>query len=173
MAELDALVKKFIAEGYEGAIARKDAAGYRYGYSNYHSANLLKIKPKYDAEFPVVGYTQGTRGKDVGAVIWVCEVPDPKDPHDKTFNVVPKNMNYKTRKAIYECLGQKVQAPDGQMTTRFERDVKGLPLTVEFAESSAETGKPLQAKALTFRTYESGPDNDPIRKLMAECAIEQ
>jgi hypothetical protein len=59
------------------------------------------------------------------------------------------------------------------MTTRFERDVKGLPLTVEFAESSAETGKPLQAKALTFRTYESGPDNDPIRKLMAECAIEQ
>ena len=167
--ELDMLAKRFLDLGYEGAIARKDNAGYRYGYSNYHSPNLVKIKPKQDAEFPVVGFSQGTCGKDVGAVIWVCEVPDPKDPHDKTFNVVPKDMKYKTRYALYKCLGQMVQGPGGKMVTRFERDVKGLPLTVEYAESSAKTGKPLQAKALAFRTYEGGPDHDPIRKLMAEC----
>jgi len=167
--ELEILAKRFLGLGYEGAIARKDNAGYRYGYSNYHSPNLVKIKPKQDAEFPVVGFTQGTCGKDVGAVIWVCEVPDPKDPRDKTFNVVPKDMKYKTRYALYKCLGLMVQGPEGKMVTRFERDVKGLPLTVEYAESSAKTGKPLQAKALAFRTYEGGPDRDPIRKLMAEC----
>ena len=166
---VDALAKQFLEEGYEGAIARKDPAGYRYGYSNYHSANLLKIKPKQDAEFPVVDFTQGARGKDVGAVIWICEVPDPKDPRDKTFHVVPKDMEYKTRYALFKCLGQLVPGPGGEMTTRFERDVKGLPLTVEFAESSAKTGKPLQAKAKAFRTYEGGPDRDPIRALMAEC----
>jgi hypothetical protein len=166
---VDTLAKQFLKEGYEGAIARKDSAGYRYGYSNYHSANLLKIKPKQDSEFPVVDFTQGTRGKDVGAVIWICEVPDPKDPRDKTFHVVPKDMEYKTRYALFKCLSQLVQGPSGEMVTRFERDVKGLPLTVEYAESSAKTGKPLQAKAKAFRTYEGGPDKDPIRALMAEC----
>ena len=99
----------------------------------------------------------------------MCEVPNPKNPHDKTFNVVPKDMKYKTRYALYQCLGLMVQGPGGKMVTRFERDVKGLPLTVEYAESSAKTGKPLQAKALAFRTYEGGPNHDPIRKLMAEC----
>ena len=166
---VDTLAKQFLKEGYEGAIARKDSAGYRYGYSNYHSANLLKIKPKQDSEFPVVDFTQGTRGKDVGAVIWICEVPDPKDPRDKTFHVVPKDMEYKTRYALFKRLSQLVQGPSGEMVTRFERDVKGLPLTVEYAESSAKTGKPLQAKAKAFRTYEGGPDKDPIRALMAEC----
>lgn len=169
MAELEELAKRFLREGYEGAIARKDDAGYRYSYSNYHSANLLKIKPKHDAEFPVVGFTQGTRGKDVGAVIWICEVPKPVSPRDKTFNVVPKDMEYKTRYALFKCLGQKVSGPGGKMVTRFERDVKGLPLTVEYAELSAKTGKPLQAKALAFRTYEAGPEKDPIRKLLSEC----
>jgi len=170
MEELTEKAKEFLREGYEGAIARKDRGGYRYSYSGYHSANLLKIKPKHDAEFPVVGFTQGARGKDVGAVIWVCAVPNPVDPNDNTFSVVPKDMDYKTRYALFKCLSRRVPGPGGKEVTLFERDVKGLPLTVEYAELSAKTGKPLQAKALIFRTYESGPENDPIRKLMAECA---
>ena len=166
--EVAALAKRFLAEGYEGAIARKDAAGYRYGYGNYHSANLLKIKPKFDAEFVVVGFTQGTRGKDVGAVVWVCRAPD-----GSTFNVVPKDMTYAQRYALFACLSAKVPSatPGAPPTTRFARDVAGLPLTVEYAELSAKTGKPLQAKALAFRTYEAGPARDPIRILLAECDI--
>ncbi|GFR88950.1 DNA ligase [Elysia marginata] len=167
--DLDGLAKQFLAEGYEGAIARKDSAGYRYGYNNYHATNVLKLKPKYDAEFTVVGFTQGSRGKDVGAVIWVCAVPGA--PRGTTFNVVPKDMEYKTRYALFRCLSQKVPESVGGAAgiTRFERDVKGLPLTVEYAELSAKTGKPLQAKALAFRTYETGPEKDPIRKLLSEC----
>lgn len=169
MAELTAKAKEFLREGYEGAIARKDSAGYRYSYNNYHSANLVKIKPVHDAEYTVVGYTQGTRGKDVGAVIWECEVPDPVDPRDKTFTVVPKDLTYEDRYAIYKCLGALVDGPGGRRVTRFERDIKGLPLTVEYREISAKTGKPLQAKALAFRTYEAGPGADPVKRLLDEC----
>jgi hypothetical protein len=169
MDELNALAKRFIADGYEGAIARKNDAGYRYSYSNYHSANLVKIKPVFDGEYPVVGFTQGTRGKDVGAVIWECAVPDAPDPSDNRFTVVPKDMTYAERYAIYICIGKLVPGADGKLVTRFERDIRGLPLTVEFREISTKTGKPLQAKALTFRTYERGPGMDPIKRLLDEC----
>jgi len=168
LAEANALAKQFLGEGYEGAIARKDGEGYRYSYSGYHSAALVKIKPVHDAEYPVVDFTQGTRGKDVGALIWVCEVPDPKVPTDARFNVVPKDMTYKDRYALFTCLSEIVEGPDGVEMTRFERDLKGLPLTVEYAELSADTGKPQQAKALAFRTYESG-GVDPVRQLLKEC----
>jgi hypothetical protein len=169
LAELNRLAKSFLDEGYEGAIARKDGVGYRYSYSNYHSANLVKIKPIHDAEFPVVGFAQGTKGKDVGAVIWECEVPNPVDENDKTFSVVPKDMTYDDRRAIFTALNKKVKNAAGKLVTRFERDIKGLPLTVEYAEISAKTGKPLQAKALAFRTYEGGPDADPVKKLLDDA----
>lgn len=169
LPELNALAKEFLGQGYEGAIARKDKAGYRYSYSNYHSANLVKIKPIHDAEFKVVDFTQGTRGKDVGAVIWICEVPNPVVRSDKLFNVVPKDMTYEDRYAIFRCLGALVDGPGGKKVTRFARDIKGLPLTVEYAELSAKTGKPLQAKALAFRTYEAGPQADPVKAMLDEC----
>jgi len=169
LEDLNALAKRFIADGYEGAIARKDNAGYRYSYSNYHSANLVKIKPVFDEEYPVVGFTQGTRGKDVGAVIWECEVPNALDAKDNRFTVVPKDMTYADRYAVYKCISELVPDAAGNQITRFERDIKGLPLTVEFREISSKTGKPLQAKALAFRTYEGGPDMDPIKRVLDEC----
>jgi hypothetical protein len=170
--DMDKLCKGFLEEGYEGGIARKDWEGYRYSYNGYHSAHLVKIKPILDAEFKVVGFTEGRRGKDVGALIWICEVDEKhiKDPKDKTFNVVPKDMTYDVRYKLFKCLSQKVPDPKNakKTITIFQRDVYGLPLTVEFPERT-KTGKPSQAKALAFRTYEGGPDEDPIRKLLAEC----
>jgi len=169
MEEANELSRQAQSEGYEGLILRKDDAGYRYSYNGYHSSNLVKLKPKFDDEFPVVGYAQGTRGKDVGAVIWECEVPNPVKASDARFTVVPKDISYKDRYSIYKCLGELVDGPDGKQITRFERDIKGLPLTVEYAELSTKTGKPLQAKALAFRTYEGGPDIDPVKKMLNDC----
>lgn len=144
--ELDALLenysRRFVEEGYEGAIVRKELAGYQYGTKNYHSANLVKIKPIHDEEFPVVGYTQGTRGKDVGALIWVCSSGGAR------FNVVPKNVTYAERKKLFSCLEEN--------PGRFERAAKGKLLTVQFPEKS-KAGVPVQAKALGFRDYEPGP----------------
>ena len=176
LEEVEALAKRFVKEGYEGAIVRKDSAGYEYGFSGRHSANLVKVKPKYDAEFKVIGYTQGEKGKDVGAVIWVCQVPKPIIKSDDKFTVVPRGISLKMRKRLYHCLGQKVENSEGKMVTRFERDVKGLLLTVEYAELSTKTGKPQQAKAVAFRTYEGTVDSagqpvvDPIKALFEECA---
>ena len=178
LGEVRALADRFVAEKYEGAIARQDCAAYRYSLNNYHASTVVKIKPLHDSEFDVVGYTQGKKGKDVGAVIWVCEV-DPAhvvDPADKTFNVVPKDMSYDERYRVYRCLGEEVDNAPGAVAqggppkvTRFERDFRGQPLTVEYPERSAKTGKPVQAKALTFRTYEGGPADDPLRRLFAAC----
>jgi hypothetical protein len=171
LGELEALAKRFLREHYEGAIARKDLGVYQYGYSNYHSSSLVKIKPRPDAEFPVVGFTQGKRGKEVGAVIWECEVPHPVNPRDKTFSVVPEGMSYPDRYRLFECLGQRVNDSSGREVSRFERDFKGLPLTCSYASISSKTGKPLQAKASLFRTFESGPDVDPVKKALAECGL--
>jgi hypothetical protein len=96
-------------------------------------------------------------------------VPQPVDPQDATFTVTPKGMDYKTRYALYRCLSAPVAGPDGSRVTRFERDIAGLPLTVEYAELSKKTGKPLQGKAVAFRTYEGAVD--PVRALLAECAL--
>jgi ATP-dependent DNA ligase len=168
-AELQAFARAALAAGYEGAIARKDTKEYRYSYHNYHSANLLKIKPILDAEFEVVGFTQGSKGKDVGAIIWTCQVAeaDAKIASDREFNVVPKDMSLPMRKAWYACMS--AQVADVPATTRFARDVKGLMLTVIYPELSVKTGKPSQAKAVAFRTYEDGLEHDKIRAIQLEC----
>jgi len=173
-ARARALAKEFVRDGYEGAIVRKNDKPYRYGTKNYHSSNLLKVKPLLDSEFAVVGYTQGEIGKDLGAVIWTCEVPAADSPTGvaERFNVVPKNTTYALRYRIYECLG--LPAAAGSPQTRFERDFAGRLLTVEYPELSSKTGKPTQAKALGFRPAEPAPGDavaeDPVTRLLRECA---
>ena len=180
IADIESLRDSFLSENYEGAIARKDCAGYRYSHNNYHSANLIKFKPIFDDEFEVVGYTEGEKGKDVSAVIWICEVGSDhiKDPSNKTFSVVPKNMSYEERYQVYQCLGEEVDNDPIAIAsgkplrlTRFDRDFRGKLLTVEYPERSTKTGKPIQAKALTFRTYEGDLANDPLKRLYTECAL--
>jgi len=163
---LNMLAKQFISEGYEGAIARKYYGIYEYSYNGYHSPNVLKIKPVYSSEFKVVDFTEGTTGKDSGKIIWICEVEKPIDPRDRYFSVVP-NMSLENRGKLYRCLSKYVD----KKTTRFERDVKNMLLTIEYAELSAKTGKPLQAKAIAFRTYES--KDDPIKSVYKECNISE
>lgn len=166
VAQVHTILAGLLADKYEGVIVRRPGVPYEPGVNGYHSSTLFKIKPIHDAEFTIVGFTTGTRGKDVGALMWVAEVPiaEAKDPKDRRFNVVPKNMTYERRRFLYECLGQAV-GPDG--TTRFRRDFLGQPLTVEFPSRSSKTGKPEQAKALAVRTYEGGPD--PMKTLLADC----
>jgi len=162
--EINALADSFIKEGYEGAVARKNDKEYKYSFNNYHSSNVLKIKPVYSDEFKVIGFTEGKKGKDVGKIIWLCEVNNPKDPNDNIFTVMP-NLSLQDREKLFTCLSQFVD----KKQTRFDRDIKGLPLTIEYSELSEKTGKPLQAKAIAFRTYEL--DTDPIKKVFTDCGI--
>jgi ATP-dependent DNA ligase len=145
ITELKKLAKAFVKDGYEGAVIRKDNMPYKYSYNNYHSSNVIKLKPVYSDEFRVIGFTEGKKGKDLGKIIWICEIDNPKKANDAQFNVVP-NMTLEEREKLFNYL-----------------------LTVEYTDVSDKTGKPLQAKAITFRTYEN--NIDIIQKIFKECGI--
>lgn len=69
--ELMAAFEQFRAQGYEGAMVR-NAAGL---YVNQRSYDLQKVKEFDDAEFEVVGVSEG-RGKLAGHGIFVCRTPE-------------------------------------------------------------------------------------------------
>lgn len=72
---------EFVKLGYEGAIIRLHEGLYRFGY---RSSDLLKLKAYQDAEFPIIGYTQG-KGKFANVPIFNCVTPEGKE-----FEAVPK-----------------------------------------------------------------------------------
>lgn len=157
MEEVHSLFQQFTRDGYEGIILRRASAPYVFSVNGSRSSDVLRIKPKLHAEFKCVGFTQGDKGKDKGAVIWICEPITPKDKHaENTFHVLPKNMTYELRYKLFRFLSR---------DDNFDRYLNGRPLTVEFDEYSKKTGFPLRAKAETFRTYEAS-DADPMREVV-------
>jgi ATP-dependent DNA ligase len=168
MEEIHKISAEALGNGYEGLIIRKATGKYEYSFRNYHSSEILKMKPTFDKEYKCIGYTNG-KGKDAGAVIWVCEVAHEdrlggKSNEDYIFNVVP-NMPLEERKRVFRCLQRKTN-DDDDAETMFDIYVLGKPLTVEYQELS-ETGVPLRAKGKAFRTYED--ETDPIREMYEEC----
>lgn len=127
----------FVKEGYEGLIARKDNEIYEFSPNNYHSPNVLKVKPLYDSEFEIVGFTEGTVGKDKGAMVWIL-----KTEKGEEFHVV-QNETLENRHEQYK----KCSTIDGY----FDENYKGKFMTVQYPEISDKTGKPIQAKALRIR----------------------
>jgi ATP-dependent DNA ligase len=168
--QLSGYVQQFLSEGYEGAVVRRPQMPYIFSEHGRHVSHVLKIKPIEDKEFTIVGYTDG-KGKNKGLVTWVCEVPKTEvvNQKDKTFCVEPKDITMRQRSVIFKHLGEIVQAPDGGQTTRFDRDVRGQQLTVEFRCTSVKTGKPFQPKAKTIRAPEDNPRwIDPLKMILRE-----
>jgi ATP-dependent DNA ligase len=144
-ADVKRLYDRFTAdEKYEGAMVRPDLP-YRYSYNDYHSEHLLKLKGREDAEFKIVGYTQGTRGKSKGTLIMVCEANGHK------FNVgMGEGITIEQAKEWYSRMGS-VEPND---KTHFENHYLGRMLTVEYEELSKD-GVPLRAKTtMVIRDYE-------------------
>ena len=130
----------FIKNGYEGAILRNSKG---YYLSDQHktgsflrSKDLVKMKKKETDEFEVVGFTEGKRGKDIGAIIWQCITPNGYE-----FNITPKDMTYEERYKLFK----KAKKNFAQF--------KGRMLTVEY-EDLSKNGVPQRAKGLVFRDYE-------------------
>lgn len=172
LKEIEDLTDKFIKEGYEGAVARRDSAGYRYSYNHYKSDDIVKIKRTHDEEFKIVGFKEGKKGKDKGALIWIAEIDEKnaKIKSDREFSAVPKDMTLEERKKLFKCLSEEVTDDKGKKVTRFVRDFLGKPLTVQYSEFSDKTGKPLQPKAITVRTYENA-GTDPLKKAFDDCNV--
>lgn len=134
----DVFYKECLRDGYEGIMLRTLDGKYAYSKnkSSKRSSSLLKRKPLFDEEFEVIGFVDGKKGKDVGAVIWVC-----KTASGSTFNVEPK-LPYAERREIYlECV------------RNFGGKYRGRNMKVEYRELS-DAGIPLRAKAIAFRDFD-------------------
>lgn len=141
MTDANKRYNQFKKMGYEGAMLRNIEGIYaadpdKTG-AKLRSPDLVKMKPKFTDEFEVIGYTQGTKGKDKGAVIWICQTED-----EKTFNATPKDITYEQR---YELFNECEESFDDKYANRM--------ITIEYEDLSAD-GIPLRAKAIAFRDYE-------------------
>lgn len=139
------LYKQYLAEGYEGAILRKGACTYQYGYNNYHSSHLLKIKPDEDGEFEIVDYKSGKKGKASNELMFVLQTTD-----GKQFTVT-LGLTAGERTRLY---AEMPKIEDNGKTV-FENKYKGKFLTVKYAQLSKDN-VPQQAttNGLLIRDYE-------------------
>lgn len=135
--DVDKLYYDFLDQNYEGAMLRNPAGAYAKSSvkksSALRSKNLLKRKEVYDAEFEVVGFTEGKSGKDVGALIWICETKE-----NNEFNVTP-NMSHEDRYKLYK-----------DCEKNFVKKYKSRMLTVEYRGLS-DNNIPQHAKGIAFR----------------------
>jgi ATP-dependent DNA ligase len=126
-AQIHEAQRKFVEEGYEGAMVRNLNGPYAIGK---RSPDLQKVKTFLDGEYEIVGFSEAT-GNDAGTVIWEC-----KTPEGLTFRVRPRG----TREARTE------QYQNGN-------DYIGKQLTVRYQELT-DDGVPRFPVGITIRDYE-------------------
>jgi ATP-dependent DNA ligase len=137
--ELDSFYQKYINQGYEGMMIRSLNGPYKGSTqttTGTRSEHLLKRKEVFTDEFLVVDYTCGTKGKDMHALVWICQTTD-----KKPFKVVP-NLTYEERYKLYkEC------------ETEFKTKYMNRLISVEYRNLSIDR-VPQHAKAIYFRDVE-------------------
>jgi DNA ligase-1 len=107
---------EYVAQGYEGLIARVPSAVYEWGH---RSPMLLKVKVFEDQEFTIVGHTEGT-GNETGLVIWICK----NDINDLIFETRPCGTHGERK----ELFGRAEDWYGQQLTVRFiGRNESGIP----------------------------------------------
>lgn len=142
-AEQERLYKDYLKKKYEGIILRNIDSKYlthpTKNSRTIRSKFVLKRKMTYSDEFEVVDFTQGKKGRDKGAIIWICKTHDT----NKEFNVTPKNITYSERYKLFKSANEK----DG-----FKKKYKGRMMTVEYEDLSKDK-IPLRAKSNGFREH--------------------
>jgi hypothetical protein len=150
---------EFLNQGYEGGVLRNSDSPYEWDPNREkRSHTTLKIKPMDDDDWPVIGFTAGSSGKDVGALMWILETNQSiieglnkkrnlkahvlPAHDDNKFTSVTKGMTYDQRYAAYDYL---TKNPD-----YFENRLKNKLMRVQFSIIS-DYGKPQQPKTLGFR----------------------
>ena len=136
--EMVQMMKKQVKDGYEGLMLRDGNSKYVYSFGDKRSKSLLKVKTRMDSEFKLIGYEEGKKGKEVGAIIWVLETEE-----GKRFTAVPKGLSYEKRYELYSSMTKE----------KFKKDYLGKMMTVEYEELSDDK-IPLRAKAIAVRDYE-------------------
>ena len=139
----DVLYQNFLKKKYEGIIIRNSDSLYlthpTKNSMSIRSKFVLKRKMTYSDEFEVVGFEEGIKGRDIGAILWICKTP----VTNKLFSVTPKNITYDERYKLFkEASTEKI----------FDEKFKGRMMTVEYEDLSKDQ-IPLRAKAIGFREH--------------------
>lgn len=134
---------RYIAAGYEGAMYRLNLP-YDHAYNERHSARLLKMKPDFDGEYEIIGWTTGRRGKAADAVMINC-----KTDAGKEFAVTPA-MTLELRRALARKMGE--IEPNGK--THFENHWLGRPLIVTYDELSRDDVPQRARTKMIIRTWD-------------------
>lgn len=140
--EEEALYQTFLRNKYEGSIVRNATSLYlthaTKNSTKIRSKFVLKRKMKFTDEYEVIGFTDGKKGRDVGAILWICQTVD-----GKQFNTTPKNITYAERYKLFK---------EASTKKGFEKKYKGRMMTVEYEDLSKDK-IPLRAKAVGFREH--------------------
>jgi ATP dependent DNA ligase domain len=153
--QINALYKKYVAQGYEGAIARLATAPYEFSNNKYHSKNLIKFKPFFEEEYTIVGLTSGTNGKAAKAIMLICQTaPGKKSASGTSFTVTPA-MPIIEREELLEHLSEPRAKASDQVVGNaiFKEFYLGKPYTVRYDELS-DDGVPVRARGIAVRDYE-------------------
>jgi ATP-dependent DNA ligase len=107
---------------------------YVFSEKSHHSKNLLKMKPRFDAEYELVDWFMAEKGKAAGLLMLVCETTD-----GKLFNVTPSLTELERQEWT-----EKFAVVEANKLTMFENVWKGSMITV-FYDDLSEDGIPLRA----------------------------
>lgn len=116
----------YVADGFEGIMLRAPSGDYKHS----RSADLLKYKEFFDAEYEVVGFKEG-EGQEKGCVLWMCRTEE-----GRTFHCRPRGTR-ESRMELFQNGSEYV----------------GKKLTIRFQELTDE-GLPRFPVGIAFRDYE-------------------
>jgi ATP-dependent DNA ligase len=136
--EYERFHRQFLEEKYEGSIIRNLHSPYEFGINKeIRSYQVRKRKPRYTAEYEIIGFTEGSQGKYRGAIKWILETED-----GTPFDITPVDKSYDELYELYEKLSNDPSI--------FENEYKGKMMTVIYDDISKD-GVPLRAKAVGIR----------------------
>jgi hypothetical protein len=156
MDEINALYQQFLGEKYEGAMIRFNRP-YKYSYNAHHASILLKMKPTEDAEYEIVRWETGLKGKALGALMIVCKtksvVKDGVVMPEVEFPVTPA-MEIPDRIALAAKMNTPDPTPENPVATYFDTHYKGKPLIVYFDEVSNKNVPQRARTKMEIRTWD-------------------
>lgn len=125
--EAEEFVKQFLRLKYEGGVARDAEAKYQRNKRVYEA---LKMKPVYDAEFPIVDVVYDMHAKKGKLIAFICQA------NAGTFKVTPA-WDHDKRAAEYAF-------------TNHAKKYIGKPMTVEYRDTTVN-GLPQHAVGIRIR----------------------
>jgi ATP-dependent DNA ligase len=159
--------RQFLMEKYEGAMVRLDQP-YVYSWNGRHVTALLKLKEKLDAEYPIIGWETGRKGKAAGALMIICAIvnsefdpamlpPTPLTNSDDSVDIPGVVAHFPVTPAMKlperMTLAKKMAETESNSRTHFENSWYGREITIYYEELSMD-GLPLRATTKLEMRYD-------------------